>query len=181
MERLFNPWEKATWCFPGMGGEGRRASVMNFLKKRILTKQKDWLPTVAVGVDLSYSLTLCRKGGLVYNKRFGCWICQFTSSTIPHSYSCLIVFAVVSFTVIILKCIQYQVAVAVVTFVLTEITHWRQNKESDSNAHHSLVSVGVDFVKIVISCKVHYITDVMERELLKDSWVIIYDHHYSYR
>ena len=33
----------------------------------------------------------------------------------------------------------------------------------------TLVSVGVDFVKTVISCKVHYITDVMENELLKDS------------
>ena len=70
----------------GWGGY-RRASVMNFLKKRILTKQKakrlttDCYRWFIKRVDLSYSLTLCRKGGLVYNKRFGCWICQFTSST----------------------------------------------------------------------------------------------------
>ena len=33
----------------------------------------------------------------------------------------------------------------------------------------AFVSVGVVFVKTIISCKVHYITDDMENELLKDS------------
>ena len=49
----------------------------------------------------------------------------FHHTTLVHklSASCVIVLVVVSFSVIILKCIQYHVAVTVVTFVLTEITH----------------------------------------------------------
>ena len=48
----------------------------------------------------------------------------FHNTTLVQKLSacCVIVFVVVSFTVVILKCIQYHVAVADVTFVLTEIT-----------------------------------------------------------
>ena len=114
MEKLFSPRAKANWCFLGREGEGRGGESDEF---RLSSPWRIWVKNLTAAerhhwfkkkVDLSYSLMLCRKGDLVYSKRFGCWICQFNSSvhnttlTYYLSASCLTVLTV-SFTGNILK------------------------------------------------------------------------------